>query len=74
MIIKIEDTYINLDKVQYILPFKDAKGSWIIKVQFAPSGYIHIGAYSNKDIADKVIHSAKVVSFPKELGSAVLPQ
>lgn len=55
MIIKIEYTYINLDKVQYIQPFKDAKGNWIIKVQFAPSGYINIGSYKGKGVADKVI-------------------
>ena len=65
MIIKIEDTHINLDLVQHIEPFKDAKGSWLIRVQFSPSGYITIGAFSSKDIANKAIGNAEIVSFPE---------
>jgi len=65
MIIKIEDTYINLDKVQHIAPFKDTKNmiNWKIRVTFSPSGYVNIGKYLGKDIADQFIRNAEVIKF-----------
>ena len=63
MIIKIEDTYINLDKVHHIVPFKDAKGNWTIRVSFSPSGYVNIGEYDGKDIANRIISNAEVIKF-----------
>lgn len=73
MITKIDDTYINLDKIQYIQPFKDAKGAWVIKVQFAPSGYKNIGRYGGKDTADEVITEALLNIFKEGKGFSYVP-
>lgn len=69
MIIKIEDTFINLDKVKWmqVVSIGVVKSLFTLRIEFSPSGFLELDRkYGSREEIYNVIRKAEVINFSTE--------